>query len=72
MRLEVKQSAALQTWMAQGKCSTPSFGIAAKTGYSSNGADWRQAPGRHADIYVFALHPETGSETADHRRSDQC
>ena len=71
VRLEVKQSAARQTWTAPGKFSTPSFSIAPKTGYSTTGADWIELPGRYADIYIFAWHPETDPETADHRRSDQ-
>ncbi len=72
VRLEVKQSAARQTWTAPGKSATPSFSsVAPKTGYSTTGADWIELPGRYADIYIFAYHSETDSSIADHRRSDQ-
>lgn len=70
IRLEVKQSAALQSWHREGeKPSRPSFDIAERTGYY-RGSDWTDAPGRNADIYVFAHHPVT-DQTADHREPAQ-
>lgn len=69
-RLEVKQSAALQSWHREGaKPSRSSFDIAERTGFY-RGSEWTDAPGRNADIYVFALHPVTDA-TADHREPEQ-
>ena len=69
-RLEVKQSAALQSWHQEGaKPSRPSFDIAERTGFY-RGSEWTAAPGRNADIYVFAHHPVTDA-TADHRDPEQ-
>lgn len=69
-RLEVKQSAALQSWHREGsKPSRPSFDIAERRGYFE-GSDWTEAPGRNADVYVFAHHPVTDA-TADHREPEQ-
>jgi hypothetical protein len=83
VRLEVKQSAALQSWYTQtgGKRSRPSFDIAPRTGYYTDSTDdavWVAAADlseadfiRSADIYIFAWHPETDPKTADHRRAEQ-
>lgn len=83
VRLEVKQSAALQTWGQQyrkegSKERPPSFDIAPRTGYhtdSTEEAKWVDLPGgesaRFADIYIFAWHPERDPDTADHRRAEQ-
>lgn len=66
-KLEIKQSAYLQTWCRQDqpegqyRISNPSFDIAAKTGYDSG------VKTRPADIYIFALHTEKNIEKADHR-----
>ena len=69
-RLEVKQSAALQTWHGpDARPSRSSFDIAARQGYFE-GADWVPNAGRNADIYVFAHHPLTDA-TADHRNPSQ-
>lgn len=69
-RLEVKQSAALQSWHHEGaKPWRSSFDIAERTGYY-RGSEWTEAPGRNADIYVFAHHPVTDG-TADHREPAQ-
>lgn len=66
-RLEVKQSAARQSWAApDAKPSACYFDIAARTGRWENGADWIREPGRCADLYVFAHHP-VSDVTADHR-----
>jgi hypothetical protein len=64
-RLEVKQSAAQQTWPPPRKQRAPIFYIRKKSGYYE-GADWVEKPGRLADVYVFAYHPTLG-EHADHR-----
>ena len=63
-RLEIKQSAALQSWAAPNKSSPARFDIKARTGYYL-GAEWVAEAGRHAQIYVFAHHPVTDS-SADH------
>jgi hypothetical protein len=66
VRLEVKQSAARQTWKAPSNPSLPRFDIRGRTGYWKDGATWIDQAGRLAQIYVFAHHPvEDG--TADHR-----
>ncbi len=69
-RLEVKQSAARQTWAAPKKPTAPSFGIPEKTGYYENGVTWTAQAGRHAHIYVFAYHPLV-DEMTDHRKATQ-
>src|SRR4051794_26736965 len=52
-RLEVKQSAARQTWAAPKKPSPPRFDIEERTGYYCDGVTWMPHPGRPAHIYVF-------------------
>ena len=79
IRLEVKQSAALQSWHAAasaGKPSPSSFDIAPRGGYYTDSTDagrWItvEVPVRSADIYVFAWHPEKAPDIADHRRAEQ-
>ncbi len=83
VRLEVKQSAALQTWgqryrKEDSKERPPSFDIAPRTGYhtdSTEEAKWVDLPdgesARFADIYILAWHPETNPHIADHRRAEQ-
>ena len=68
-RLEVKQSAARQTWAAPKKPSLPSFDIKERTGYYE-GAAWTPQLGRLAHIYVFAYHP-IRDDSADHRDPSQ-
>jgi hypothetical protein len=68
-RLEVKQSAARQTWTGSGKATVPIFDIRMRTGYFE-GAAWVADPKRFAHIYVFAHHPIM-DETADHRNPSQ-
>lgn len=65
-RLEVKQSALLQTWAASRSKPSPRFDVRERTGYWENGNTWIAQPGRYAQIYVFAYHGIDG-ETADHR-----
>jgi hypothetical protein len=71
-RLELKQSAAKQTWSASRNIPTPgAFDIAARTGFFyEGGAKWAPIPGRCAQLYVFAWNPIYGPET-DHRKPDQ-
>jgi hypothetical protein len=70
MRLEVKQSAALQSWNAQSrKISKSQFDIAMRTG-EYIGENWHAGLRRNADIYVFAHHPVFDG-TADHRDPEQ-
>lgn len=68
-RLEVKQSAARQTWDAPKKPAMPTFDIRERKGYYE-GAVWIPRIGRHAQIYVFAYHP-IRDESADHRDPHQ-
>jgi hypothetical protein len=67
LRIQVKQSAARQSWHKQ-QCppARPRFSIAEKTGRWDEGDRWVAEPGRNADLFVFAWHKLTG-ETADHR-----
>ena len=71
-RIEVKQSAALQTWKTPGR-SVPSFKIPSRTGYyADGGGGWVATKNmRHADLYVMAWHGETDSQLADHRQPAQ-
>jgi hypothetical protein len=63
-RLEVKQSAARQTWTAPKHASPPTFDIRTRSGYYV-GSEWHAGVGRHAHIYVFAYHP-IADISADH------
>ena len=69
-RIEIKQSAA---WNPFSK--TPGrgkFGIQPHSGYFAKDGTWIPTPlQRHADLYVFAWHPEEDPDIADHRRPDQ-
>jgi hypothetical protein len=71
-RLEVKQSAAQQTWSDARNIQTRGvFDIAARTGYfSESGTKYAAIPGRCAGIYVFAWNPIFGTDT-DHRDPNQ-
>jgi len=66
--LEIKQSAARQSWHT-GDCKpcTPRFDIAERTGYWTDTSKWVERPGRAAAIYVFAYHPIFDAAVADHR-----
>jgi hypothetical protein len=70
-RLEVKQSALLQTWKSPATTSVArvAFDIALRKGVYK-GATWTSFAGRNADIYVFSLHTEI-DELADHRDPKQ-
>lgn len=68
-RLEVKQSAARQSWASQASGrSAPKFDIKARTGHWADGVTWQanETGERLAHLYVFAFHPVIGDE-ADHR-----
>lgn len=68
-KLEFKQSAARQRWHKAEDfvAMSPRFDIAPRTGYWMAIDKWVAVPGRAADIYVFAWHPETSEKLADHR-----
>ena len=63
LKMEVKQSAAAQAWSPGRASSPPRFDIRARTGYWDRSGRWRSAPGRHADVYVFAWHGGVGKST---------
>lgn len=72
IRIEVKQSAARQTWTdnpaRDGKATKGSFDIAPRTGYYTlDGGEWVPEPGRPSHIYILAWHPVVGKSLADHR-----
>ncbi|BDI61877.1 hypothetical protein [Qipengyuania nanhaisediminis] len=71
LKLEVKQSTALQSWHEPGlRPNRGRFDIKARTG-RYEGARWIEAPGRAAQIYVFAWHGITDPLRADHRDPSQ-
>lgn len=74
-RLEVKQSAALQTWLVYSDAPrerSASFDIALRKEVRSKGGDFApDCPGRPADVYIFAWHPVMDHEVADHRCPEQ-
>jgi len=61
VRIEVKQSAAWQTWSdvtGEPKPSRSVYDISAPTGHwIDGGATWVAKAGRQAHLYVFAWHP---------------
>lgn len=71
LRIQVKQSAARQTWhKANARSPLPCFSIRQKAGRWEEGDRWVPEPGRNADIFIFAWHPVTSAE-ADHRDPNQ-
>jgi hypothetical protein len=66
-RIQIKQSAARQSWGIS--ISAPTFSIAQKTGHYE-GANWIAKPSRNADIFVFGWHPLM-DDAADHRIVEQ-
>lgn len=69
LRIQVRNSAALQSWGGEPK--PQSFSIAPSKGYFlPDGTTWVDEPGRHAEIYVLAWHPVV-DDTADHRDPSQ-
>lgn len=75
VRLEVKQSAARQSWDHGEKLApsrAPRFDIAPRTGYwTEDGSRWVDSLGRPADVYVFAWHGEKRDGYVDHRDTSQ-
>jgi hypothetical protein len=71
-RLEVKQSAAHQTWSDARNIQTRgAFDIRARKGYFfEGGTKFAGIPGRCAGVYVFAWNPIFGANT-DHRDPNQ-
>lgn len=67
LRIQIKQSAARQSWGIS--ISSPTFSIAKKSG-RYEGANWIAEPSRNADIFVFGWHPLV-DETADQRIVEQ-
>lgn len=71
LRLEVRQSAAWQSWSRPGsRPSRCSFDIRDRKGSYDQGTTWIEKAGRHAQIYLFAHHPLVG-DAADHREPEQ-
>lgn len=73
-QLEIKQSAVRQSWdtSSMARRRSPTFDIAPRTGrFSRRGSEWTDAPGRPADVYVFAWHGERERGVADHRDPEQ-
>ena len=71
-KLEVKQSAAHQTWSdTQSARSLGTFDTRAKIGfYDNGGSKWTVSPGRPAHVCLFAWNGTFGEET-DHRDQTQ-
>ena len=70
LRIQVKQSAARQSWhVPASPPPCPRFSIAHKTG-RYEGLTWIADPSRNAEIFIFAWHDRTDA-TADHRDSAQ-
>lgn len=69
LRLEVKQSAAMQSW-STGRPSKAIFDVAGRTGHWESGTQWIAQVGRPAHIYVFAHHG-IYADHADHRDPSQ-
>ena len=75
-KVEVKQSAACQSWddgtqrSSEAARKKARFGIAPSRSWSVQDG-WNNRRARHADIYVFAWHPEADNELADHRHHDE-
>jgi hypothetical protein len=70
LRLEVKQSAARQSWsLPSAPASACSFDIRTREGRWED-AVWVAERGRAAQVYVFAHHPVV-DESADHRDPQQ-
>lgn len=71
LRIQVKQSAARQSWDA-GEVAREKvrFSIAEKSGRYEDDGTWIAEASRNAEIFIFAWHPTTGA-AADHRSPDQ-
>ncbi|MGE4410065.1 MAG: hypothetical protein AB7D33_05785 [Sphingobium sp.] len=69
LRLEVKQSAARQSWGTT-RPSKAIFDVAARTGHWEGGTEWIAGVGRAAHLYIFAHHA-IYDDHADHRDPSQ-
>ncbi len=70
VRLEVKQSAYLQSWASNPSSKVkPSFDVRGRTG-RWEGATWVDDVGRPAHLYLFCYH-ERQDDSADHRDPSQ-
>lgn len=65
VRLEVKQSAARQSWAPASGQVCLRFDVRERTGWW-DGAEWVPSPGRAAHLYLFCYHGGM-DESADHR-----
>lgn len=63
-RMQVKQSAARQTWSSSDAAFRPRFSIVHKQG-RWEGARWIAEAGRNAELFVFAWHDVSGAQ-CDH------
>ncbi len=74
-RIEVKQSAAFQTWTDRspdGKPGKGSFDIAPRTGYfPRSGGPFVEKAGRLSHVYILAWHPIEKRAEVDQRDPDQ-
>jgi hypothetical protein len=71
IRIQVKQSAAKQSWHKAGaRAPKPCFSIKEKTGRWEEGDRWVEERSRNAEIFIFAWHP-VADATADHRQPSQ-
>jgi hypothetical protein len=71
LRIQVKQSAAKQTWHGiDARRPRPYFSIKEKVGRWERGDQWVEERGRNADLFIFAWHPVTDAG-ADHRDPQQ-
>ncbi|GAA3997412.1 hypothetical protein [Sphingomonas humi] len=67
LRIQVKQSAARQSWHSPGaQPSRGHFSTAYKTGRYESDGSWTSGRSRNADIFIFAWHPLCDEDT-DHR-----
>ena len=67
VRIQVKSSAARQSWSGKPKRDVKSFSIApAKGRYLGDGCTYIKEPGHYAEIYILAWHP-VKDESADQR-----
>lgn len=73
LKIQVKQSAVIQTWhqKSEKRTRSPRFDIKPSTGIWTESGDWIDSEGRHADIYIFAWHSEDRWEVVDQRDPSQ-
>ena len=71
VKLEVKQSAALQSWHTEGFPPNRGRFDIAKRKARWEGAKRIDEGGRYANLYIFAWHPVIDPDLADHRQSGQ-